>query len=66
MSAERIHNFGDDERLVLYLSKGEANAIYALIMWLDGWQEDRHEVPGFFELLMAYRSAETKKIGEIE
>lgn len=64
MPAERIHKIKEDEYLVLKLDQMYADAIYSLIMWLDGWREDRHDVPGFFELLMSYRSAKTEKKGK--
>ena len=60
MPAEKIHHLNDNERLILELNRLDADAIYALILWLDGWQEDRHQVPGAWELCMAYRSAKIR------
>jgi len=57
MNHESIRRIKDDEYLCLQLDQQSADAIYALIMWLNGWQENRHDVPGYFQLAMAYRSA---------
>ena len=60
--SEKIHHLKEGE--VLHLSRlgqYEADAIYALIMWLEGFQEGKGRLPGSFELLMAYRSAKAEK-----
>tara|TARA_Y100000310_G_C20542476_1_gene743995 strand:- start:244 stop:444 length:201 start_codon:yes stop_codon:yes gene_type:complete len=58
---EVIHHLEDDEQLFLQFDKHNADAIYSLIMWLEGWQEDRHKIPGAWDLLMAYRSGKVVK-----
>jgi len=56
--AERIRHIVDNEKkLVMRFDSVSADAVYALIMWMEGWQEDRHQIPGAWELTMAYRSA---------
>ena len=61
MDNEKIHHLKDDERLILTFDSIGADSIYNLIAWLHGWQEDRHRIPGAWDLLMAYRSGKIIK-----